>query len=405
MVRLSRSWLGYGLIIAAVWAGWEMIKLPVSERAPPAVALRIAPTSPGTLARAAESELLADRNANARHLAEDSLVRAPFNVRALRVLGLTEARAGRDQAADNLLTLAGNWSLRDDPSHAWLVERRLRQGSYGSAFAHADALARRRPGSAEPIFDLFATAAIADSRALSALVELFALQPPWRQVFLTYLIERPDTDDVLLSMAVALDRADKPMTDGEIQQLYQNWFAERRISAMLILRDRIGRPVDRPLQNGDFGTPEDQQILPFGWRIAALSGGAVSRIEDDLDQENFAIRAEHNGREAGVLMEQAMFLAPGRYVLRGRSRVESAAETGARQIWRAVCLESGAVIGEVRPGEENTEAWTSFSAAFTVPAVGCTVQLLNLFAPPDPRRRHEVVWHDDIAVQLAQPSA
>ena len=405
MVMLDKAYLGYGLIVAAIWVGWEVIKLPISERAPPALAMRIAPASPNALGRAAESELRAGRNSNAEELAAESLTRAPFNVRALRVLGLVQARSGKDGSADNLLTLAGNWSLRDDPAHGWLVGRRLRQGNYKSAFAHADTLARRRPESGEAVFNLFATAAISDPRALPALAEIMSATPAWRQPFLTYLIERQDTDSALLSLGIALESSPQPLTDGELSQVYQNWFAERRVSAMLILRDRTERPSARALQNGDFTIAEDRQILPFGWRLASGRGWSAGLIEDDLDRRNFAIRADYDGYSNGVVAEQAMFLAPGNYVLDGRERVETAPDAGTLLGWRVVCLESGEVIGESRPGAAEPKGWRPFRVGFTVPSSACTVQLLNLATDPGERRQSHVVWFDDLAVRPAPSSS
>ena len=136
--------ISYGLIAVAVVLAWQIILQPLSQRAPVETAIRLAPGSPLVLRRAAESELAAGRVDNAAALSREALSRSPFDVRALRVFGLTEARAGREDEADDILTLAGNWSLRDDPAHAWLVERRLRSGDYVSAFAHADTLVRRR---------------------------------------------------------------------------------------------------------------------------------------------------------------------------------------------------------------------------------------------------------------------
>ena len=118
--------IGYGLLALSVWLAWEVLKAPVAARAPPSIGVRIAATSPEVLRRAAEAEFTAGRPGNAEALAEESLVRAPFNARALRVRGLAAAEAGETEQADQLLTLAGNWSLRDDPAHAWLVEYRLR---------------------------------------------------------------------------------------------------------------------------------------------------------------------------------------------------------------------------------------------------------------------------------------
>jgi hypothetical protein len=116
----ARAWAPYVLTALAIWLGWQIVTALVVQRAPPESAVRIAPGSAQALSRAAEAELIAERPDQAADLAILSLRAAPFDVRALRVLGLVRARTD-EAAADELLTLAGNWSLRDDPSHAWLM--------------------------------------------------------------------------------------------------------------------------------------------------------------------------------------------------------------------------------------------------------------------------------------------
>jgi len=88
----------YGLTIGAVVLAWQIAIQPLIQRAPVEAAIRLAPGSPLVLRRAAESELVAGRIDNAAALGRDALGRAPFDVQALRVVGLTEARAGREDA-------------------------------------------------------------------------------------------------------------------------------------------------------------------------------------------------------------------------------------------------------------------------------------------------------------------
>ena len=210
----GRGWLTeyapYALTIGAIWLGWQILLQPVIQRAPPELAVRVAPGSPLVLQRAAEAEFVAGekdddarRYDNAASLARDALALAPFNVRALRVVGLTEARAGREPIADEILTLAGNWSLRDDPAHAWLVEYRLRRGDYASSFAHADTLARRREDIRPQIFRLFTLAAATDTaRALPEVARLLDARPPWRQSYFDSLYVSGEGLQVAANLAV-----------------------------------------------------------------------------------------------------------------------------------------------------------------------------------------------------------
>src|SRR5690606_14836052 len=85
-----------GLIVVGVLLAWQIAIQPLMLRAPVDLAIRLAPGSPTVLRRAAESELAAGRIDNAASLSRDALVRSPFDVRALRVIGLSEAGAGRE---------------------------------------------------------------------------------------------------------------------------------------------------------------------------------------------------------------------------------------------------------------------------------------------------------------------
>jgi hypothetical protein len=332
-----REVASYAIIAAAVWLGWEVVKLPIAERAPPAMAIRLAPTSPEVLRRAAEGELAADRADNASALAEESLARAPFNARALRVRGLVEARLGDNGRADEMLTLAGNWSLRDDPTHAWLVENRLRRGSYTSAFAHADTLARRRPDLYPSLFELFTAAAVQDPRAFPVLTRLLAAEPPWRGAFLNHLYKVDGGAPVVGGLAVALEETRSPLSTSELQQLYTQWAGAGRLAGIREVRQRLGRPALSPiLQNGDFGIDTEDQFYPFGWTLPAGPGVATGVLEDDLRARNPALRVEYDGFNSGVLAEQLVLIPPGDYAFSGETRSDAALEE-TRLAWSVVC--------------------------------------------------------------------
>ena len=392
----ARGLLGYVFIAVAVWLGWEVVKVPVVDRAPPALALRMAPGSPDALRRAAEGELVAEDWEDAAFLADRSLAAAPFNARALRVRGLAASRRGAVEQADQLLTLAGNWSLRDDPAHAWLVEHRLRQGSYGSAFAHADTLVRRRRDLHEKVFNLFTTAAVQDPRALPPLVRLLAASPPWRTSYLLSVQRREGADAVVLSLALALQTTATPLTDRELSRVYESWSAERRYTAIRALRRGLARPpTDAEIQNGDFSTPVENQLPPFGWTLGTAPGLMVEIMEDDGLPENAALRVVSDGYGEPTVARQLVLLSPGRYTFSGRYRLENVAETAFE--WSVRCVEGGPPLAEIRlPLEEpQVGGWTAFATGVTVPE-GCTAQRLLLRPRAADRRSPLMVWFDDI---------
>lgn len=399
-----RGLAGYAVIAAGVWLGWEVVKVPVVERAPPALALRLAPESPEALRRAAEAELLASEWDDAAFLADRSLATAPFNARALRVRGLAAARTGATEQADQLLTLAGNWSLRDDPAHAWLVERRLRQGSYGSAFAHADTLARRRRDLHEQVFNLFSTAAIQDPRALPPLVRLLAANPPWRPAYLGSVQRREGADALLMSLGIALQSTPSPLSDPELSRIYRSWSLERRYPAIRALRAALERPSPDPaVQNGDFATPSENQSPPFNWTLGTAAGLMAEIVEDDLQPGNLALRVSSNGYRQTTIARQLLLLVPGRYQLSGRYRPENVSVTAFE--WSIRCVEGAPPLIIVRLPRADSEPgrWTAFASELTVPN-GCTAQHLLLQPRVYDRQAPLTVWFDDISIAPAAAS-
>jgi hypothetical protein len=392
--------LGYALVAVSVWLGWEALKAPVVERAHPAMALRLAPGSPEALRRAAEGELLAEEWEDAAFLADRSLASAPFNARALRVRGLSAARTGNVDQADQLLTLAGNWSLRDDPAHAWLVEHRLRQGSYSSAFGHADTLARRRRDLHEQVFNLFMTAAIEDPRAVPSLVRLIAANPPWRASFLQALQRREDGDALLLNLAVALGPTSAPLTDPELSRIYQGWVRERRYAAIAGLRRALGRPaLGTEVQNGDFSQAVEEQLPPLGWSFGAAAGLSVQIMEDDLRPSNRALRIDYDGYRTTVAASQLLLLAPGRHDFSVRYRLENLSPASFE--WILTCVEGGAPLMRLRlPDDQATGDWKIMRATVDV-SESCTAQTLTLAPRAADRRSPFAVWFDDVEVRPA----
>ncbi len=402
----GRSALGYALVAAAVWLGWEAFKVPVVDRAPPALGLRLSPGSPSVLQRAAEDELLAEEWDDAAFLADQSLSQAPFNARALRVRGLAAARTGSVEQADELLTLAGNWSLRDDPAHAWLVEHRLRQGSYASAFAHADTLVRRRRDLYDQVFDLFTTAAIQDPRAVPPLVRLLATNPPWRRSYFDALQHRSGGDALLLSLGAVLKTTSTPLTDLELSRIYHGWIQERRFSAVSALRHELGRPsLSTALQNGDFSQPLEDQFPPFGWTVGAAAGLVVQAIEDDLRPGDKALRVDYDGYGGADAASQLLLLVPGSYEFTARFRREN--DSPASFEWVLSCVEGGAPLMRLRlpeGGGAEVDKWANLAATVTVPET-CTAQRLVLAPRAADRRSPLAVWFDDIAFRRSGATA
>jgi len=387
------------LVVATVWLGWQVIREPMAERLPPAQALRFSPGSSTVLSRAAEAELAAKRIDNADYLARESLTQAPFNVRALRVAGLVAAEKNETDTADEILTLAGNWSLRDDPAQAWLMNHRLSAGDYGSAFAHADTLARRRRDLEPDLFRLFSTAATLDPRSLPPLTRLLAADPAWRGRFLNELLTTDDGLSVSANLAVIL--ADSPsgaFTTSEVSALYGSLLRKGRIPAMAEVRRRLGQPApDLALVNGDFAPPA--QPVPYEWRLFMGPGMTAEILADDLHPGNTALRIRYDGFGTRAFVEQFLQLAPGPYSLSGGYRTELG-KLDRRVSWTVVCVESQRVIVDSRNASPvGTADWQKFENGFNVPSTGCTAQWIRLVPHAADRRENMVIWYDKLVIK------
>ena len=390
--------LGYVCVAAAIWLGWEVVKVPVIDRTGAAIAIRLAPQSPEVLRAAAEEEFAQKRYDNARALSEESLSRAPFNVRALRVRGLVEAQGPNSERADSLLTLAGNWSLRDGPAHAWLTKYRLGKGDYGSAFGHADTLARRRGDIHPQIFNLFTTAALTDPRSLPHLTRLLAAFPPWRPAYLNSLHARDDGDPLLAALAIGLQRSQRPFTASELGHLYRTWASEGRYQGIRYLRAELGRPAPgQAIVNANFSEDAAPEFLPFQWRLTVAPGILAQITRDDLDQTGGALRVNYEGRKTSVLTEQLLVLDPGDHVLTGQRRFETPSE-GGNVRWNVVCAETGKSIGtRTVEGAGVAEAvWRNWSLTLNVPASACSAQWLRLEGTASDTPGKTVVWFDNL---------
>lgn len=395
--RRADGFAPYVLAAFAIALGWQISIQPLIQRAPVEIAIRLAPGSAWVLRRAAESELAAGREENAAALGREALSRSPFDVRALRVVGLTEAGAGRMDQADQILTLAGNWSLRDDPAHAWLVDYRLRQGDYASAFAHADTLARRRADMRPEVFGLFTTAAAQDGqRALPVLASLLTAEPPWRSVYLSKLNESAEGLGVAVNLALLLQRGSAPLSDAELERLYITLVQQRQIVALKMIRERLNRPpLSVAVANGSFGGPAEP--VPFRWDLVQKSGAIAAIMPSDVAQRDPGLRVEYDGYTAALIARQVTLLGPGRYRLRAESRVETG-KPGERIVWSVTCANADQrLLTPAVPANSEAGKWTAMSAEFTVPA-DCPSQWLELRGAPLDYRARMVVWFDRVAI-------
>jgi hypothetical protein len=392
------SWLSIAVAATSIWLGWQIVLGPISQRTAPPFAVRLNGGSSLVLRRAAEAEQLAGRHQNAGVLGRAALARSPFDVRALRVVGLVEDQEGRNDQADHLLTLAGNWSLRDDPTHMWLINQRLRQGNFLSAFGHADTLARRGQRT-EDVYRLFTTAGVQYPDSASALARVLELTPPWRGDYLRSLYRMGAEEGRLATrLAMILEQSGQPLTDQELSYLYGWYLAKTTPTALAEVRARLGRPTANPaiVVDGDFD--QSTGVEPFNWQIQQVPGATVDISAGVPSSRGKALRVAYEGFGATGLVQQLLVLPAGRVSLMGLvlDETPNASEDLA---WHLYCRFGNRVIkpNAVNYSPPGDDGWRQFSQTFVIPS-GCDGQWLRLDVPVANQRVSATLWFDDLVI-------
>lgn len=396
---LRRDSLAIGVVAVGIWLGWQIIRALLVTTAPPAIALQVAPDAPTALTRAAEAEYRDGEYDDAEWLAAKALERAPFNVAALRILGLVKSQRGETDQANEILTLAGNWSLRDSETHAWLVERRLRQGDYGSAFAHADTLARRRVEMWPAIFSLFQTAALEDPRARVALIAYLRPTAPWRNQFIQSLNERQKTRALSIMLAVMMKDHPNRYRSEELATLYSALLASDEYPGIVYLR-RAMSAADAPLlADGNLAGVAAQG--PIGWTFGGGPGLTVEAVEAPGGRRGLHVMSD--GYRDLPAASQMVALRAGRYKMTGRSNLVSGRSD--RLHWVISCAGGGRTLADSRDFSGTPNQWGAFSFEFQVPDSGCAAQWVRLMTNSGTGADPVDIWIDALAISPGADSA
>ncbi|NEX92352.1 hypothetical protein [Caulobacter sp. 17J65-9] len=403
----ARKWIWGGVAVGfGVFLAWQIVVQAALQVSEPTTALRLAPHSGNALARVAEAELAAGHPAAAERLARQALLVGPHNVRAIRVLGISREQLGDPEVADELVTAAGNMSLRDGPAHTWLVEKRLKQGEYRSALAHADAVMRRKPQTWPAYFTLLHALIKEEPRFLPALAERLAPNPRWRKRYLASLNGEPEGMTSTIALAIMLQGSEHPFSDEEMSTLLSRLVQEGHFKAVATFRQQI--PSLGPVANIRDGAFEGSSgPAPIRWQFELGEGALVEILPDETRPNQTALRVEYDGFASHGLVSQYESLPPGQYTLEGQWRSETPVPKD-RIAWALTCAGGKQVVlakSSPSPAAEPVEAWQAFSIDFEVPDSDCEGQWLRLSPQPGSRRNTVVVWYDGLRIRPSKGRA
>lgn len=346
------------------------------------LAVRIDPTNTNALSVDANERLkTVELGAPAAKLAADSkriLEHSPYEVVALRNIGIIAASNDDEKGAAKLLDIAAHLSLRDYLTHAWLLDYRFRTNQVALAVKEADLLLRQDAQN-WPVIMPALIALTRDPRIIDPLARTLATRPYWRGIYLIRLGSEnphPETTFALLSRLKAIgsaasrDELDpyfiKSADRLSPSQLFAQWVALLPPGA-----ESAGKGL---LREGDFAGLDASP--PFGWRLYPADGVYAERGTGPAGMGS-ALYVSYSGERETVFANQELVLPAGHYRFAGRAYAEDAIDAGAFR-WSIVCMTKGAtgVLGTA-PVSPQPGQLGRYAVEFDVPA-NCDQEQLAL---------------------------
>lgn len=346
------------------------------------IAVEIDPTNTNALSVDANERLkTVELGAPAAKLAADSkriLEHSPYEVVALRNIGIITASNDDEKGAANLLGLAARLSLRDYLTHAWLLDYRFRTNAVAPAVTEADILLRQDDQN-WPVIIPALIALSRDPRIIDPLARTLATRPYWRSTFLTRLGSDNPYPDATYALLTRLKAIGSAASKDELDpyfiksadrlspaQLFAQWVALLPPGA-----EAAGKGL---LREGDFAGLDASP--PFGWRLYPADGVYAERGTGPAGMGS-ALFVSYSGERETIFANQELVLPPGHYRFSGRAFADDAIEAGTFH-WSIVCMTKGAtgVLGTV-PVNPLPGQLGRYAVEFDVPA-NCDQQQLAL---------------------------
>lgn len=311
-------------------------------------------------------------------------------------------RTGRETAATELVVIADTLAPLHSPALARSAAFWVRQNRLDLALERWNMLLRTQPENAVRLYPVLLQ--LAEEPTTRPLLQPWLANPPeWWDRFFAYATTTAIQPDTAVFLYQNRNRNGALPTVDE-QRIYLEWLREENRWLEMYLAWLSGLDEQQQqslgnLYNGSFELPISN--VGFDWRITSPRGVTVEIIETYDTHGGKALRVSFSGvRVHFQHIYQYLYLEPGRYLLRGRARLDSLrAERGLR--WRLRCVGGDTpLLAESEPfvGSDN---WRDFEVEFAVPDQGCLAQLLRLELEGRVELEFEAqgdAWFDDLTI-------
>ena len=358
-----------GLLLAAQVARLTVASAVVDRD--PAMASRLAPHAPATLAANAMAQvgLAAGRQSapgeKTMGLLRELAAISPLDPAPFLVNGAIAAREGRYAQAEKLFDQARTRAPRAPAARYLLADVLLRQGKVGEGLREIAILSRLVPAASVQLVPSLAAYAQSPG-AREKLAAVLDHNPQLKNPLLAALAENPRNAELILALAGPLTgAADNDMRvwqtrlllgfirEGDYEGAYRLWRRFARLPGG-------ARPL---LFNGEFR--KLSAPVPFNWDFRGSPAGIAEPGPDRL-------RVLYYGRQDTVLTTQLLLLPPGNYRL--QSPISGHVVPGALS-WSLGCVDAQGLLLDLKLAASSENA-----GSFDVPASGCPAQRLVLNA-------------------------
>ena len=365
---LKATSLALGFVFLAV-TGYLTLMAAVSPREVPA-----SKASTEALRRLSPGEL-----ADAHAAAGAGFARNPLDAGSLRQISRIAEARGDQEAAERLRLIAGDMQPRALGIQAEALAILLQRRDFAGAMTRLDGLVRARPGRAHDLFAIAAEIA-ADPEGRNAVATKLAARPPWRQQFLARTISagKPQVAQQIMSELRSMGTpASAPelallighhLKAGEIDAAYAAWLSSLGAEELKTVRLVY-----------DGGFEHEIRSLGFDWTIEPAEGLSHRRFPRNTASMDMALQLDFvDLGDSFANLSQILRLRPGRYRLSGEVRFEGF-QSPAGVAFRIHCLSGGKPSHLDETGQlPQSGQWIAFEKTLSVPATGCTDQLLRL---------------------------
>jgi O-antigen ligase len=373
----ARRWPYAAAALAAAAIGAQVMTIYVAQAAVRkgngTTGASLRPQNGPGLALAAEEQLKAHQNAEARNLATEAIRRAPLSAVALRVLATLDDLEHRGGMAAWRVASATGW--RDTATQYWAMQQALLNKEYDTAAIRADALLRTsNEDNRERLGTIRAVSANAPFR--KALIGRMLLDPPWRSAYFAVPANASDQQVAgVYSTLAELLAMHRPVAGPDSRSVMAALIARKHYDQAIAVHRAISPASGAagPIAGLDFNNSAEyyiDQATPFDWNVSS-SGGSIASVEQSGNQRVLVL--ETDGRELYQPVRKYLALEPGRYrlgyAMRGAIDTPETFGIGIR------CADSVQPLAGSSAADLPGSGPVERAMDFVVPA-GCPLQLL-----------------------------